>query len=142
MALFGLFWTSLLAATLLPGGSEAALLLAWQQQWAEPAMLLLAATAGNTIGGLITFWMGSQARRLKSLDELQSSLSERQQNWVNWLHRFGHWGLILSWTPIIGDLLCLAGGWLRFNPWFSAVAMLIGKALRYLFVLWAASHLT
>lgn len=139
MALFGLFWTSLLAATLLPGGSEAALLLAWQQQWAEPYMLLIAATTGNTIGGLITFWMGWQARKLKSLDNLLADASQRQQRVLRWLHQFGHWGLILSWAPVFGDLLCLAGGWLRLNPYWSAMVMLLGKVLRYIFVLWAAS---
>lgn len=141
MALLGLFWTSLLAATLLPGGSEAALLLAWQQQWAEPYMLLVAATAGNTIGGLITFWMGWQARKLKSLDDLLADASQRQQQMLRWLHKFGHWGLLLSWTPVVGDLLCLAAGWLRLNPYWSGAAILFGKALRYIFVLWAASLL-
>ncbi|GGA82382.1 hypothetical protein GCM10011369_25460 [Neiella marina] len=141
MAVAALFWTSFLAATLLPGGSEAALILAWQQQWGAPISLFLAASIGNTLGGLVTFWMGWQARKLKTLEQLNANASARQQQVLAWLQHHGHWALLLSWAPVVGDLLCLAGGWLKLNPWLSAVALLIGKSLRYLIVLAAASLL-
>ncbi|MDI6747076.1 MAG: YqaA family protein [Rhodocyclaceae bacterium] len=56
--LLGLFLASFLAATLLPGGSEVALvafIVAHPEQ--TPAALLLA-TLGNTLGGLTTYGMG------------------------------------------------------------------------------------
>jgi membrane protein YqaA with SNARE-associated domain len=39
--------------------------------------------------------------------------------------------LFLSWLPVIGDGLCFAGGWLKLPLFFSVLAILIGKALRY-----------
>ena len=56
--LFGLFLSSFLAATLLPGGSElvlVALLLAHPEQ---AATALLLATLGNTLGGMTTYGLG------------------------------------------------------------------------------------
>lgn len=137
--LLGLFGTSLLAATLLPGGSEAALLLAFQQGWAPPLQLWLAASLGNTLGGLITFAMGWQAARLKTAEELVQS--PRQQKVVDGLQHYGYWALLLSWLPVIGDLLCLASGWLRMPPMASCLALLIGKASRYALVLWLGQAL-
>jgi membrane protein YqaA with SNARE-associated domain len=38
---------------------------------------------------------------------------------------------LLSWLPLIGDALCVAAGWLRINPWHTALFMLTGKTARY-----------
>jgi membrane protein YqaA with SNARE-associated domain len=40
--------------------------------------------------------------------------------------------LLLSWAPMIGDPLCVAAGWLRIDPWRSALFMALGKFVRYL----------
>jgi len=39
--------------------------------------------------------------------------------------------LLFAWLPFVGDLLCVAAGWLRLNPWQVAIFMLIGKFARY-----------
>ena len=43
---------------------------------------------------------------------------------MGWLKRHGAATLLLSWMPVIGDLLCLLAGWMRisgtgalFVPW-------------------------
>lgn len=138
-SLFGLFWASLLAATLLPGGSEAALLLAQQQAWAPELQLWIAASLGNTVGGLITFAMGWQAARLKSVEELAHS--PRQKQAVSWLQKRSYWALLFSWLPVVGDLMCLAAGWLKLSPALSAAALFLGKATRYGLVLWLGQGL-
>jgi membrane protein YqaA with SNARE-associated domain len=58
LSLWGLFLSSLLGATLLPGGSELVLLgvLKLHPELFWPAILL--GTLGNTLGGMITFGMG------------------------------------------------------------------------------------
>lgn len=119
LSLGGLFLSSLLAATLLPGGSEAVLLgvLKLHPELADAA--LVAATLGNTLGGLITFGMGwllPQTQQLKHVDKLR---------------RFGTPTLLLSWVPLIGDALCLSAGWLRLNPWLAALFIAAGKFARY-----------
>ena len=119
LSLWALFISSLLAATLLPGGSEAVLvgILKLHPELFWPALLL--GTLGNTLGGMVTFGMGRmlpQTRQLKHVEKVR---------------RHGTPVLLLAWAPIIGDALCLAAGWLRLNPWQAALFMALGKFARY-----------
>jgi len=122
LSLWGLFISSLLAATLLPGGSEAVLfgVLKLHPELFWPALLV--GTLGNTIGGMISFGMGwllPQTQQLKHVEKVR---------------KYGTPALLLAWVPLIGDALCLAAGWLRLNPWHAALFMLLGKFARYLVV--------
>ena len=50
------------------------------------------------------------------------------------LRRYGAATLLLSWMPVIGDLLCLLAGWMRIS-WGPVLFFLcLGKALRYIAV--------
>ena len=120
--LWGLFASSFLAATLLPGGSEAVLfgLLKLHPEQFWPALLV--GTLGNTLGGLTSYACG---RWLPSWQKLES-LTQRE--------RVRQWGapiLLLAWAPLIGDALCVAAGWLRLNLWACALFIGIGKFARY-----------
>jgi membrane protein YqaA with SNARE-associated domain len=118
-AIFSLFISSLLGATLLPGGSEAVLAGVLHSYPDSLWIALSVSTLGNTIGGMISYWMGwmlPQTQQLKHVDKLR---------------RFGAPALLLAWAPLIGDALCLAAGWLRLNPWHSSLYMAAGKLIRY-----------
>ncbi len=119
LSLYGLFLSSLLGATLLPGGSELVLLgvLRLHPELFWPAILI--GTLGNTLGGMVTFGMGAllpQSRQLKHVEQLR---------------KHGTPALLLAWAPIVGDALCLTAGWLRLDPWRAALFMAIGKFARY-----------
>ena len=122
LPLLGLFVYSFLAASLLPGGSEIALAayVAAMPQNALTALVL--ATFGNTLGGITTWLCG---RFMPPSEKLKASLAGQ------WMHRHGAPILLLSWVPLIGDLLCMAAGWLRVNLWWCIAAMAVGKAARY-----------
>lgn len=127
LSLWGLFISSLLGATLLPGGSEFVLLgvLKLHPELIWPALAL--GTLGNTLGGMITFGMGyvlPQTQQLKHVDKLR---------------RYGTPLLLLAWAPIVGDALCLAAGWLRLNIWQAVLFMALGKFVRYWIVSLALS---
>lgn len=127
--LIGLLLGSLLAATLLPGGSEAYLLWLVSQGEHAPATLVSVATLGNTLGGWLTFAMGwlfacGVSGWLKP--------SRRHQQVVSYLQRFGHWILLFSWLPLLGDPLCFAAGWLRLPVGVALLFILLGKAARYM----------
>jgi membrane protein YqaA with SNARE-associated domain len=127
LSLWGLFISSFLAATLLPGGSEAVLfgILKLHPELFWPALLL--GTLGNTLGGMVTFamgWMLPQTQQLKHVAHVRA---------------YGTPALVLSWVPLIGDALCLAAGWLRLNWWQAALFMVIGKFARY-WVIAVAAH--
>jgi membrane protein YqaA with SNARE-associated domain len=119
LSLWGLFFSSFFAATLLPGGSEAVLLgvLKLHPELFWPALLL--ATLGNTLGGMVSFGMGwllPQTQQIKHVEKVR---------------RYGTPALLLAWAPLIGDALCVAAGWLRLNPLHAALFMAAGKFARY-----------
>jgi membrane protein YqaA with SNARE-associated domain len=120
--LAALFLASFLAATVLPGGSEIALLalihsrpdLLWPAIWV--------ATVGNTLGSMSTYLIGRLLpNNVRPVDVIR-------------LHRYGYWALLFAWLPVVGDALALGAGWLRLSPWWSLLAFAIGKLLRYLMV--------
>lgn len=139
-----LFIIALLSATLLPMGSEPALvgLLLLSPELFWPA--IITATLGNTLGGSMSWLMGAGANyayqsRLTKQATNQSNLCKTQHHHsepihrkaVQWLSRFGAKTCLLSWLPVIGDPLCALAGWLRLPFWPCVWYMLIGKFLRY-----------
>jgi len=121
-----LFLVALVSATLLPMGSEPALfaLVKLHPEMFWPAVFV--ATAGNTLGGAISWAMGLGAKK--------AFAEERQTRWFGWLQRFGPKTLLLSWLPVIGDPLCALAGWLKMPFWPCLLYMGVGKLARYLSV--------
>jgi len=141
LSLWGLFLSSLLGATLLPGGSELVLLgvLKLHPDLFWPAVLL--GTLGNTLGGMITFGMGCLLPQRQGGSKAaghptaySSRVQTQQLKHVEEMRRYGTPALLLAWAPIIGDALCLTAGWLRLNPWRAALFMGVGKFARYYLV--------
>ena len=129
LAYGSMFASSFLSATLLPGSSEvllAGLLIAGKVSLGG---IIAIAALGNTLGGLTNIIIGR-------------CLPVKQQGrWhytaTAWLHRLGPAALLLSWLPVIGDLLCVLAGWLRF-AWLPTVFFLaVGKTLRYVALAYA-----
>jgi membrane protein YqaA with SNARE-associated domain len=125
--LWGLFGSGFISSTLLPGGSE--ILLGWMlsQQSHTPWLLVLVATLGNTLGGLVTWGMGYWV----AIRFPARALTDKHRRAQDWLQRFGPLGLLLSWLPIVGDPLCFVGGWLRLAFPLCLIFILLGKAARY-----------
>jgi membrane protein YqaA with SNARE-associated domain len=119
LGLWGLFASSFLSATLLPGNSEVVLVALLQQapHLAWPAIVV--ATAGNTLGGLSSYLVGRFFPR------------PTPRRGLDWLSRYGPVALLLAWVPVVGDGLCVASGWLRHNVLAAALFIAIGKFARY-----------
>ena len=127
---FGLstvFVVALISATLLPLGSEPAVfgLVKLNPEMFWPAVLV--ATAGNTLGGAITWWMGYGAER--AYERVTHKTLEHRA--LGWLQRFGAKACLLSWLPVVGDPLCAVAGWLKLPFWPCVAYMAIGKFARY-----------
>lgn len=118
-SLWALFVSSFLAATLLPGGSEAVLYATLKFHPASAAAALAVATLGNTLGGLSSYAIGRLVPRGKPMKHLAL------------VQRFGSPVLLLSWLPLVGDALCVAAGWLRLNFALATVFIALGKFARY-----------
>lgn len=119
LSLISLFASSFLSATLLPGNSEVVLIAMLLAGVSQPWLLVLIAIIGNSLGGVTNVILG----RLFPLRKT----SRWQEKATGWLRRYGAVTLLLSWAPVIGDLLCLLAGWMRisrgpvlfFMPWQS-----------------------
>ncbi|TSE26045.1 YqaA family protein [Tepidimonas aquatica] len=121
------FVVALVSATLLPMGSEPAVfgLVKLNPELFWPAVLV--ATAGNTVGGAISWAMGYGAHA--AIDRARGSPTHLRA--LDWLERFGPKACLLSWLPAVGDPLCAVAGWLRFPFWPCVAYMAIGKFARY-----------
>lgn len=122
LSLISLFASSFLSATLLPGNSEVVLIAMLLAGVSQPWLLVLIAIIGNSLGGI-----------LGRLFPLRKT-SRWQEKATGWLRRYGAVTLLLSWAPVIGDLLCLLAGWMRIS-WGPVLFFLcLGKALRYIVI--------
>lgn len=128
LGLTAVFIIALVSATLLPLGSEPAVfgLVKLSPELFWPAVLV--ATAGNTVGGAISWWMGYGAERLY---ERAAHHAPARRRALQWLERFGAKACLLSWLPLVGDPLCAVAGWLRLPFWPCVFYMTIGKFARY-----------
>lgn len=129
-----LFAWSFLAATVLPLGSEPAVVVLVRQQYSI-AGIVITATIGNYLGACTTYAIGRGAAAALRNQSGQS----RESRATRLVAMYGAPALALSWVPIIGDAIVAAAGVakipiLRFSLWTIA-----GKFVRYLAVAWAAS---
>lgn len=134
MVLLGLFLWSFAAATVLPLSSEVPLAVAVRQH-IDWKLAVLVATAGNYLGACTTFLLARAAAR-----HVEADARPRTRHAAALLRRFGAPALLLSWVPLIGDVVVVLAGaagipFGRFSFW-----TIIGKGCRYLAVAWLASR--
>ena len=126
---FSLFCSGLLAATLFPASSEI-VLLALLQQGYNPLWLFIAATAGNTLGSCVNWYLGLKLLTFQHKRWFlvsAAALSRAQQQF----QRFGSWSLLFAWLPVVGDPLTLVAGVLKVRFKVFLLLVLVGKAARY-----------
>ena len=133
-----LFFTSFLAATIIPGSSEALLSGLVLTGIGHPWGLLAIATTGNTLGSVVNWLCGRFLARFR--DRRWFPVSPRQLDKTSaWFERYGVWSLLFAWVPIIGDPITVIAGTLRVPFLLFVTLVAIGKTARYLFVLGAAT---
>lgn len=128
-----MFLIALLAASVFPAQSEillVSLLLAGSH---DTTALLIAATAGNTLGSMVNWAMGRflSHYRDRRWFPLKPALFDRA---VGWYNRWGIWSLLLSWAPFVGDPLTVVAGVLRADIRRFTAVVLLAKGGRYVFV--------
>lgn len=127
----GLFFSALVAATLLPMQSEAVLVGLLLTERYPVAALLLVATLGNVLGSVLNWLLGRYIERLRHkrwFPVSEARLDQAQRAYG----RFGRWSLLLSWAPVIGDPLTVMAGVLREPFWRFLLLVSLAKAGRYL----------
>lgn len=129
---WGLFFSALIAGSILPFSSET-ILLVLVGMGLDPIGCGLAATAGNVLGGMSCYWIGSLGksgwiRRIGISDE-QLARARR------FLAGRGALMGFFAFLPVIGEAIAVVLGLMRSNVWLTAASMTVGKGLRYATIL-------
>ena len=135
--ILGLFLSALLAGSVFPFSSEL-VLVAVAQAGLNPWLCLLAATAGNVLGGMTCYWMGHLGK-LEWVEKHFHIKKEKVMKMEKSLQGKGAWMAIFAFLPIIGSVLSVALGFMRANVPITVVAMAIGKFIRYAIILFAVN---
>jgi membrane protein YqaA with SNARE-associated domain len=130
----GLFLSSLLSATLLPGSSEAVLAGLHASGRGMPAALLAVATVGNTLGSVVNWLIGRGIAHFRERSWFPVS-AERYAAAQRHFERYGLWSLLFAWLPFVGDPLTVVAGALRVPLGRFVVLVAAGKAARYAMVM-------
>jgi membrane protein YqaA with SNARE-associated domain len=137
LTLFGLALSAFTSATLLPGTSEATLLVLTRQGTEPVWLLVLVASLGNTAGSAVNWALGRFA--IGYADRCWFPASPAQAERAQAVYaRFGWPTLLLSWLPVIGDPLTVVAGLARMPFWPFLVVVAIAKTLRYAALVGAA----
>ena len=122
-----IFVVAFISATLLPLGSEPAVfgLIKLNPHLFWPAILV--ATVGNTLGGMVSWWMGLGAH--KAVDRYRDSPTHLRA--LRWLEKLGPRACFFAFLPVVGDPLCAVAGWFKMPLAPCAAYMAAGKFARY-----------
>lgn len=132
---FGLFLAAFGAATLLPLQSEALLAgLLLNGRWSVPGLWLVA-TLGNVLGSLVNWWLGRRLEHYKDRRWFPVGPRHLQRARVHY-QRYGHWSLLLSWLPLIGDPLTLMAGVMGEPLKRFLLLVSLAKGVRYAVLAW------
>ncbi|MSQ67217.1 MAG: DedA family protein [Gammaproteobacteria bacterium] len=135
----GLLLAAFGAATLLPLQSEAVLVGLLLDGRYSVWPLLGIATAGNVLGSVVNWLLGRSLEHYKDkrwFPVKPQHLASAQRRY----QRYGHWSLLLSWLPIIGDPLTLVAGLLREPLWRFVLIVTLAKGGRYGVLMLVASY--
>ncbi|MDF1619781.1 YqaA family protein [Pseudothioclava nitratireducens] len=138
LSLFGLFISAMLAASPVPLQSEVVFVAL--QTAGEVALwqMVLVAGIGNTLGALITYWLGRGVNHWRDRKWFPASPAQLERG-HRWFERWGKWVLLLSWAPG-GDLACLVAGVLRLSLWEFVPLVFLAKTGRYAVLGWVTQQ--
>jgi len=134
LGLLGLFIGTFLAATVLPFSSDA-LYIAVLATTGNAVGCLLWGTLGNWLGSVLTYWIGWIGRWewIEKWFKVKPETLEKQKARID---RYGIWLALLAWVPFVGDVIAIALGFYKVNPFWTILLLLVGKLLRFL--VWTA----
>ena len=131
--LFGLFFGSFIAGSVVPLSSEALLVVCLGPLKMGAWPCFIAALAGNVAGGMTCYLIG----HLGKMEWIERYLHVKKEK-LDKARRFvggrGAWMGFFAFLPIIGTAICILLGLMRANPWISSISVFLGKVLRYAFI--------
>ncbi len=124
----GLFLSAFVAGSILPFSSEVVLVIL-VRMGLDPLLCLFAAASGNTLGGMTCYWIGHLGKRdwITRYLRVEPAKIDRVSVFSKGRALFA----FFTFLPYVGEAVAIVLGLMRSNVWITAVAMFVGKLLRY-----------
>lgn len=133
---WGMLVAAFLAGSFIPFSSEA-VMLGLLAAGLQPTPLIVYGTIGNVLGSMFNYGVGRMGR----LDWIERYLHVSQES-LNKATRFmgghGAWMGFFAFLPLLGSAITIVLGLMRANLPVSFVSITIGKALRYIILVYGA----
>ena len=100
-----------------------------------PIACLIAATLGNTVGGMTCYYMG-RLGKVSWIEKYFKVKKEKVDKMVKFLQGKGALMAFFTFLPAIGEVIAIALGFMRSNTWLTIVSMFVGKLIRYILLLY------
>lgn len=131
----GLFLSALIAGSILPFSSEVVLTVL-VQMGADPVVSLFSASIGNTVGGLICYWLGYLGN-MEWIERWLKIDKQKMDKVSGFVQKQGAWMGLFGVLPWVGEVIIVLLGLMRANVYVTTITMFIGKFVRYLLLLYA-----
>lgn len=129
---WGLFLAAMVAGSILPFSSET-VMVGLIYLGLDPVLCLVAATAGNTLGGMSCYGIGRLGRGEWIM---RLGVSERRMAQARmFLAGRGALMAFFCFLPLLGEAIAIVLGLLRSNVAITFGAMTVGKGVRYAAIL-------
>lgn len=129
----GLFLSALLAGSIVPFSSEL-VMVALVNVGLSPALCVVAATLGNTAGGMTCYYMGHLGR-VDWIEKYFKVKKEKIERTQRFLQGKGALMAFFAFLPFVGEAIAIALGFMRSNVLLTTLSMLAGKLVRYIAML-------
>jgi membrane protein YqaA with SNARE-associated domain len=103
---------------------------------ADPTISLLSASIGNTVGGLICYWLGYLGN-MEWIERWLKIDKQKMDKVSGFVQRRGAWMGLFGVLPWVGEVIIVLLGLMRANVYITTITMFIGKFVRYLLLLYA-----
>lgn len=96
----------------------------------KPVECLVIGTLGNWLGGVTTYFLGRLAKWewLEKTFKVKRETLDKQKKLID---KYGVWIALISWVPVIGDVVCLALGFYKSPAVWTMFLLLVGKFGRF-----------
>lgn len=125
----GLFISAFVAGSILPFSSEVVLTVL-VQMGADPTICLIAASIGNTAGGLVCYGLGYLGN-MEWIERWLKIDKQKMDKVSGFVKRYGAGMGLFGVLPWVGEVIIVLLGLMRANVYVTTLTMFIGKFIRY-----------
>lgn len=126
---WGMFVSAFIAGSIFPFSSEA-VMVALIALRLDPFLLAIYATIGNWLGTMLNYYVGTFGK-IEWIEKYLRIKHERVKQAERFMQGRGAIMGIFTFLPVIGSAISVVLGLMRANLLMSTISIFVGKAIRY-----------